>query len=154
DQLELRFDEVDMLFLAVEDRLEQPARHKILMPLAKRDAFAQRRDRSLLELQVALQNLPDVFADQQLAEILQVRQTFEEQNALDELVGMTHLVDGFLVLVLGELRDTPVLQHPGMKEVLVDGRKLVEKHFVEYRYDLVFALHTLAPLCHAAGPVG
>ena len=66
--------------------------------------------------------LRDVFANTQLAEILQVRQALEEQDAFDDDVGVLHLVDRLAVLVVAQLVEAPVLQHPRMQEILVDRR--------------------------------
>ena len=54
----------------------------------------------MLELEVAVEHLAGVFTDQQLSQILQIGQAFEKEDALDQLVGMLHLVDGFFVLML------------------------------------------------------
>jgi hypothetical protein len=112
------------------------------------------RDRSfqvgmpeVLELEVTLQNLLHVFADHELAETLQVREPFEEQDALDERVGMLHFVDRLVVLVLAELVEPPVLQHAGVQEVLVDRSEFVLEDVVEVRNDFDVALHG----AHSAG---
>ena len=89
----------------------------------------------LLELEVALEDFLDVLADHQLAEVLQVRQALEEQDALDQLVGVLHLVDRLVHLVVAELVEPPVLQHPRMQEVLVDRREFVLEDLVQMRND-------------------
>ena len=43
DQLELRLEKIDVLFLAVQNLLEQQPRIEVLMLLAQRNAFSQRR---------------------------------------------------------------------------------------------------------------
>src|SRR5690606_27307251 len=77
----------------------------------------------------------------QLAQRLEVRQPLEEQDAVRQLVGVLHLVDRFLVLVLGEIFEAPVLQHLGVQEVLVDRGELVVERLVEVLDDLGIALH-------------
>ena len=57
----------------------------------------------LLEPQVAFEDFLNILADQQLVEVLQVRQAIEEEDALDQPVGMLHLVDRFIVFVLPSL---------------------------------------------------
>ena len=47
-----------------------------------------------------LQDLGSGRADVELAELLQVREAVEEEDALDELVGVLHLVDRLFVDVL------------------------------------------------------
>src|SRR5437870_1418051 len=44
---------------------------------------------------------------------------------------MFHFVDRFIVFMCAELDDTPVLQHAGMKEVLIERRHLVLQDGVE-----------------------
>src|SRR3546814_21195246 len=61
------------------------------------------------------------LADFQLAEILQVRHALKQQHALDDLVGVLHLLDRFFVFVVAEPLEAPALPHPRMQEILVDG---------------------------------
>ena len=44
---------------------------------------------------------------------------------------MLHLVDGFAVFKFPEFRHAPMLQRPGMQEILVDGSQLVRQLNVE-----------------------
>ena len=117
---------------------------------AMRDRVAQRRQRFEFKRQVAFEHFARVLADAQLAQRLEVRQTVEEEDALGELVGVLHLVDRFLVLVLGEFRQAPVLQHLGVQEVLVDRGELVVERLVEVLDDLRVAFHGRVSLCEVA----
>jgi hypothetical protein len=83
------------------------------------------------EREIARDDFFDALANQQLAEILKVWEAAEKQDAFDERIGMFHLVDGFLVLVPGKLRKTPVREHPGVQEILVDRRELVLENDVQ-----------------------
>jgi hypothetical protein len=56
----------------------------------------------LFDLEVGGEHLLGVLADPELAEVLQVRQAVEHQDALDQLVGVLHLLDRLLVLDLAE----------------------------------------------------
>ena len=96
---------------------------------------------AVLQAQVAGEHFLGVFADLQPAQILQVGQAFEEEDALDQRVGMLHLIDGFLVFVLAEFAQAPVLVHARVQEVLVDGDQLVAKNLVEMLNDLLVAFH-------------
>jgi len=58
----------------------------------------------------------DVLADEQLAQILQIRQPLEKKDALDQTVGVLHLVDGFLVFQFAEAAQAPVVQHARVQE--------------------------------------
>jgi hypothetical protein len=58
-------------------------------------------------------------------------EAFQEQDALDQLVSVLHLVDGFFVLVLAELVQAPIFIHACMQEVLIDRDQLISKDLVE-----------------------
>ena len=60
-------------------------------------------------------------------------------------IGVLHLVDRFLVLVLGELLVAPVLVHAAMQEILVDRGELVVQRLVEVLDDFGVALHRDLP---------
>ena len=97
--------------------------------------------RGHLERQVALERFLHVLADAQLVQVLQVRQALEEEDARDQRVGMLHLVDRLVVLVVAELRIAPVPEHAGVQEVLVDRGELVGQHRVEVAKHLGIAAH-------------
>jgi hypothetical protein len=58
------------------------------------------RDCVELEVEITLQHVGDVFTDAEFAEALPVGQPLEEQDALDQRVGVFHLVDGFAKFVV------------------------------------------------------
>ena len=98
-----------------------------------------------LELQVGVQALRHRLADAEAPEVLQVGQAVEEQDALDQPVGVLHLADRFLVDLLAETLEAPVIQHARVQEVLVDGGELVLQELVELGDDLRIALHDEPP---------
>ena len=103
-------------------------------------------DAVIPELGPALERFLHVLADEQLAEVLQVRQAVEEQDPLDQPIGVLHLVDRLVVRVLAELLQAPVLEHAGVQEVLVDRRELVLQYAIEMpQYERV-ALHVEPPV--------
>src|SRR5208337_1597363 len=83
DEAELLLDEVDVFFLALLNVHQQLAGHVVLDGFAMRDRGGVQRMRRHFTLQVALQYLAHVLADEQLAEVLKIRQSLKEQNALD-----------------------------------------------------------------------
>src|SRR5689334_20272617 len=97
--------------------------------------------REALLLEVGLQRFERIFPDQQLAQVLEVRQPLEKENALDQSVGVLHLVDRFFFLVLFQLVQPPIAEHAGVQEVLIDGSELVEQHLVQVLHHLGVALH-------------
>ncbi len=105
------------------------------------DGYFQIRVTRTFDTQVALEHLPSVLTDLQLAQILDVRQAFKKQNALDQLVSMLHLVNGFSVLVLAELVQTPIFIHARMQKVLIDRDQLIGKDLVEMLDDCNVAFH-------------
>ncbi len=84
DEIELCFEEVDVFFLIMEDLVEQVARTIIAHLLAVLDRIAQNGHGDLFGLEIALEDFLNVLADEQLAEILEIRKTFEEEDALDQ----------------------------------------------------------------------
>src|SRR5690606_29971130 len=94
---------------------------------------------------IEAQPFHQILADPELVEVLQVRQTLEQQDALDQPVGVLHLLDRGLVLVLRHPFEAPVLPHAGMEEVLVDRGELVLQHLVEVLDDLAITLHRILP---------
>jgi len=99
------------------------------------------RHRLLFQAQVAGHHFAGFFADQELAELLKIGQAIEKQDALDELVGMLHFVNRFLVFVLRQLGITPVAIHARVEEILVDRSQLVEQGLVQVLNDFGIALH-------------
>ena len=84
-----------------------------------------------LKAQVAADHFLGVLADVQLAQVLHVRQAFQEQDALDQRVGVLHGLDRFFVFTLAELFQAPVVVHARMQEVLIDRDQFIGKDFVE-----------------------
>lgn len=103
--------------------------------------FAQQPAGLAFERQVALDDFLRVLANVQLAEFLQVGQAFHKKNALDQAIGVFHLVDGFAVFVLVQLLQAPVFVHPRVQEILVDGGEFVLERPVEVEQNLIVALY-------------
>ena len=95
------------------------------------DRLVEARDGVHLDGEVVLQLLDDGLTDVDLAEALHVRQALEEEDALDQLVGVLHLVDRLLADVLVEPLVAPVLAHLRVQEVLVDGGELAGEDLVQ-----------------------
>ena len=140
-----------MLFLAFEDVFEQLARDIVAHGLAMGDRLAQHRHGRLLEAHVAVEDLAHVLADHQLVEILEIGQPAEKEDPIDQPIGMLHLVDQFLVLVMAELGDPPVPQHAGMQEVLVDGGQFVFERAVQVFDNARIGLHNKTSLTCSSG---
>src|SRR5690606_25310757 len=124
-----------------EDVEKQLARNVVPDTLALSDRFAEVGMALQLQLQVALKRLFDVFADQQLAQILQVGQPTEEENALDEPVGVLHFIERFLVRMLAEALEAPVVEHARVKKILIDRGQFVFQNGVQMTNDRSAALH-------------
>src|SRR5262245_28453467 len=141
DQAELRLEPVEVILLALEDVLEQVPRRVVSLGDAEGDRLVQPRDGVDLEIEVELELLRNRLADTHAAELLEVRQALEEEDALDELVRVLHLVDRLLVDHLGDAQQAPVLAHAGVEEVLVDADELGGEHVVQGGDHLRVALH-------------
>jgi len=74
-------------------------------------------------------------------QVLEIRKTFQEQDAVDQHVGVLHLADRLVIGDLAEALEAPVVVHPRVQEVLVDRRQLVGEHRVQQLDDRRFALH-------------
>src|ERR1700733_4391144 len=79
DESQLLLDEVDMFFLAFLDVHQQLASDEVSDRFAVCDGVVVERMRGHFALQIAQQDLFYILADEQLAEILQVRQSFQEK---------------------------------------------------------------------------
>ncbi len=117
---------------------------------AGRDAVVEALDRRVLELEIDCELLGHGLADADRVEALHVGHALEEQDPLDDLVGVLHLVDRLVADVLGEPLVAPVAAHLGVDEVLVDRRQLGGQHVVEDVDDGGVALHPIH--CRRAQP--
>ena len=73
------------------------------------------------------------------------RRALQEQDALDEALGMLHLGDRALLEILAQAGVAPVLGHLGMHHVLVDGGQLAGKQTVQRVDKFLVSLHGSAP---------
>src|ERR1700716_4041948 len=94
DQIELGFEEVDVMLLVLHQAFEQIAGDVVLDAVAIGRRFLIERAGADLGGEIALDDLLDMLADPQGIEHLHVGKTVEEQDAVGELVGVLHLLDG------------------------------------------------------------
>lgn len=73
--------------------------------------------------QIGFEDLAYRLADAERRDGLEVGMAFEEDDAGDQPVGVLHLLDRFLALLLGELGDAHVVEETVVEPVLVDGAK-------------------------------
>ncbi|MCY1177073.1 hypothetical protein D9M73_173680 [compost metagenome] len=130
-----------MFFLGFEDIFEHVTRAEVTCGFAMGDGCFQVDQAFLFDLQVALEHLFGVLADQQLTQVLNVGDAFEEENTLDQFVSVLHFIDGFFVLVLAEFVQPPIFVHACVQEVLVDRDQLVSEDLVEMLDDAYVAFH-------------
>jgi hypothetical protein len=130
-----------MLLGVFEDVFEQLAADVIAHGLAMGDRVLQVPLATQLGLQIAAHRFHGGLADHELSQVLQVRQAPQRQHPLDQLVGVLHLLDGLVVFMLGHAQQAPVLEHPGVQEILVDGGQFHLELGIEERDDLLVALH-------------
>ncbi len=134
-------DEVDVAFLVGEQLLEQVHAHIVLFLPARGAGFHVERACAVLGLEIAFEDLLDVLADHERIELLHVGEAFEEDDAGHELVGVMHLLDGFLALLLGELGVAPVVEQAVVQPVLIDGGEFARQRLIEILDDCRIALH-------------
>src|ERR1043165_7161275 len=141
DEIELRLEEVDVVLLVGHQLLEQVARDEVLHRIAVGRGLLVERARADFGLQVGVEDLLDVLSDVQRIEHLHVGEALQEDDAVDELVGVLHLLDRFLAPLLGEVLVAPVVEQPVMQPVLIDRGQLAAQALVEIVDDLGVALH-------------
>ena len=78
---------------------EKIARDEITQRLTFGNRLTKVHSPFLLQLQIAGEYFRDIFADQQLVQFLKVGQALEKQNAVDQPVGMLHLVNRLVIFV-------------------------------------------------------
>ena len=100
---------------------------------------------NVFEFQVALEHFPGVLPNHEFAKILKIGQTLQKQDALHQVIGVFHFINGLVVFVLCQFPESPVLIHLAVQEVLVDGNQLVVENFVEVFDDLWIAFHGVVP---------
>jgi len=103
------------------------------------------------ELEVAIELLPDVAPDGELHELGHAGRAIQEEDALDERLGVLHFVDRFFLDVIREVAVVPVLAHLGMQEVLVDRGQFFLERLVQQGDDFRVAFHgsnsNRCPIC-------
>ncbi len=125
----------------MEDALEKGAGAVVAGGAAGFDPLVEPFHGVVLELQVELELLGHRLADVHLAVSLQVGHALQVEDALDQLVGVLHLLDAFLAHSLVEAAVAPVVAEAGVEEVLVDRGQLGREHVIEQRDDLLVAFH-------------
>ena len=141
DQIELGFEEIDVIFLVLHQALEQIARDVVLDAVAVGRGLLIERAGTDLGGKIAFEDFLDVLSDPQGIEHLHVGKTVEKQDAVGEAVGVVHLLDGFLAPLLGHFQEAPMVQQPEMQPVLIDGGELAAQTPVEIFDDFWVALH-------------
>src|SRR5438477_505993 len=134
-----------VVLLVAEHVLQQVAGAVVAEAAAELDGRVERLDGGLLDLEVEAELLGHRLADVDLAQPLEVRDAFQIEDALDERVGVLHLLDRLRAHLLPQPLVAPVLAHAGVDEVLVHRRQLGGEHVVQRGDDLVGALHGRAP---------
>src|SRR5882672_9249636 len=131
DKFKLRFEEVDVLLLIAHQFFEQIPGHVILGAMAITRRLLIKGARGHLSRKIAIQYLFDGLPDMQRIEHLHVGKAIEENDAMNELVGVFHILDGLLAPYLGKGLVAPVLEQAIVQPILIDGGKLVTQRLVE-----------------------
>ena len=100
-------------FLVLHQLLEQIARDVVARAVAMGRRLLVERARRNLGLEIAIEHFLDVLADVQRIEHLHVGKAVEEDDAVDQLVGVLHLLDRFLAPLLGERFQSPSCRAAG-----------------------------------------
>jgi hypothetical protein len=124
-----------------EDLGDEVARAEVANAFGMGDDVAVHGDRLMLGFEVGAEDFLDILADPQPAKLLEIGKALEEQDALGDPIGVLHLVDRFVALIFGELVDSPIVEHPIVKPILVDRRQLGLERPIEKLDDPWVALH-------------
>src|SRR4051794_3012052 len=141
DELELGLEPVGMVLFALEHLFEHVARAVVPAVEALADAPVEPVDRLPLEVERKGQLLADGLADPDRSQSLEIRYAVEVEDALDEVFGILHLVDRFVVEALRQAVVAPVRAHLRVDEVLVDRGQLAREHLVQQLGDAGVTLH-------------
>src|SRR5215468_4110574 len=141
DQIELGFEEVDVLLLVLHQVLEQVTRDIVLYAMAVGRGLLIERAGADLGGKIAFDDFLDVLADPQGIEYLHIGKAFEEQDAVGETVGVVHLLDGFLAPDLGHLQEAPIVEQAEMQPILIDRGQFATQTLVEIFDNFGVALH-------------
>ena len=141
DQVQLGFEEIDVVLLVLHQPFELVARDIILDRMAIGRRFLIEVARIDLGGEIAIEHLLHGLADAQRVEHLQIGEALEKDDALDQLVGVMHFLDRFRLPFLGEIAKTPIVEQPVMQPVLIDGGQFVAQPLVQIFDDLGVALH-------------
>jgi hypothetical protein len=72
-----------------------------------------------------------------------------KDDAVDQLVGVLHFLDGFRAPFLGEILEAPVVEQAIVQPILIDRGQFVPERLVQEIDDLWIALHGATPVCCA-----
>ncbi|MNT53213.1 hypothetical protein D3C72_1902910 [compost metagenome] len=119
---------------------EDVAAHVVLVLLAQGDALAQRGAHFVFQLEVGTQHVGHRITGMD-GPGAHVRGAFQEEDALQQGVGVLGLLFHLVVDTLEQLVEAPVLVHPRMQEVLVPGSQFAAQQVLEVFHDFGLALH-------------
>ena len=141
DEIELGFQPVHMLLFIFQDLLEQVAADVVLHRLGIGDGdFQVRGWRPSPE--TSQRNISSTVSPMRsLPRSCKLGSPSRNSTRFDQLVGMFHLIDGFVILLVPEPLEAPVIIDAGMQEVLVDGNQLIGQHLVEVGNDFGISFH-------------
>ena len=145
DEAKLRFQKVDMLFLAGENIGEEITADKIAHIFTMGDGIPQHRQHFIFQIKVGLEDFFNRFTDAQTPKHLEIGQAIQEQDTLGQLVGMLHLVDRFMAFHFRQLLHAQIIEQPVMQPILIDRGQLVLQCLVQKFDDFCIALHGFAP---------
>src|SRR6266508_3232348 len=144
---ELRLPVVEVAFLLGDHAGEELAGALVAELHAGADVAVEVADGGPFQLRRQADLLHGRLAHLDGAEPLQVGQPLQVQDAVDQLLGVAHLLQRQLAVALGEAGVAPVVAHSRVEEVLVDGGQLEAQVLVEQLDDT-----WIAPQWPSSGP--
>ncbi len=124
DLVDLGFQPIHVLLFILQQTFEEFARGIVAFVARNLNEAVVHRDSADLQFEIALQLLLDVRSNVELHQLRQVGRPIQEQDPLDNRLGVLHFIDGLLLDEGAKPVVVPVLAHLGVQEVLVDRRQL------------------------------
>ena len=129
--MELRFEPIHVALLDLQEVLEQLAGSVVGLFRGHPDGAIVHGHGVDFELQIALNLGLHVWSHGKLHRFRHAGGGVQEENPLDQRLGVLHFLDGRLLGMLAEPVVVPVVAHLGMEKVLVHGGQFFFERLIQ-----------------------
>src|SRR5580704_12263359 len=141
DELQLRFQKIDVLFLVDEQVVIELLGDEVVGGNAIFSRLGVERTRGGLGVEVTAKNFLHRLSDPQRVEDLEVRESFQKKNTSGQAIGMVHFLDRLYAPFLRQIFIAPIIEDTIMKPILIDIYQLAVQAAIEIVEDSVVAPH-------------